>query len=193
MNKIIALDIGNVCFRIDKNAWLDKLGVSADNTVLRKKIITKKTELELGIINQNDFLVALNRLTEKMFSINKLIEIYCTIIGHEINGMNDFMSDLVNSGFKIMFFSDTSSLHLNEVYSRLSFSNLIIGGVFSFEVGVFKPDIKMFNEFEKRYGKPYIYIDDLEKNCIAAEKIGWNAHCFISVENCRRELSRIIN
>ena len=188
MNKIIALDIGNVCFRIDKNAWLDKLGVSADNTVLRKKIITKKNELELGIINQNEFLVALNRLTEKTFSINKLIEIYCTIIENEIDGMNDFMSDLVNSGFTLYFFSDTSSLHLNEVYSRLSFANLIIGGVFSFEVGAFKPDIKMFNEFEKRYGKPYIYIDDLETNCLSAIKNGWSAHCFVSVENCRKEL-----
>ena len=193
MNKIIALDIGNVCFKIDTNAWCEKLNISADNSGLRKELNTKKTELELGIINEDKFLAILNKLTGKSLSKNELIAAYCSIIEDEIVGMNDLMNDLVDSGFNIMFFSDTSSPHLNYVYSRLSFANLIIGGVFSFDVGAFKPDIKMFNEFERRYGKPDIYIDDLEKNCIAAKKHGWNAHCFTSPESCRKELSRVIN
>ena len=79
-------------------------------------------------------------------------------------------------------------MHKNEVYSRLSFANLIIGGVYSYKVGAFKPDIKMFNEFEKRYGKPQIYIDDLENNCSGAVEYGWDVHCFVSAENCRKEL-----
>ena len=188
MNKIIALDIGNVCFSIDKNAWLDKLHISPDNIALRKELTDKKNKLEVGIISEDVFLTKLNDLTGKSFSKNELIAIYCSIIADEIFGMNDLISDLVNSGYKIMFFSDTSSIHLNYVYSKLSFAHLILGGVFSFKVGAFKPDIKMFNEFERRYGKPAIYIDDLEKNCIAAEKIGWNAHCFTSTETKLRDL-----
>jgi FMN phosphatase YigB (HAD superfamily) len=189
MNKIIALDIGNVCFKIDKDVWLDKLNISADNIVLRKELNLKKNELELGIIKEDEFLSKLNALTEKSFSKNEIITAYCSIIGNEIPGMNNLINDFVKSGFKIMFFSDTSSLHLNYVYSRLSFANLILGGVFSFEVGAFKPDIKMFNEFESRYGKPYIYLDDLEKNCIVAKKLGWETHCFTSSEKCSIELS----
>ena len=190
-NKVIALDIGNVCCNIDKDTWLKKLNIRVGNIALRKELNAKKTELELGIIDEDEFLAELNDLTEKSFSKNELTAIYCTIIEDEIDGMNDLINDLADSGFKIMFFSDTSSLHLNEVYSRLSFANLIIGGVFSFEVGAFKPDIKMFEEFEKRYGKPEIYIDDLEKNCIIAKEYGWNTHCFVSPENCRKELSQI--
>ena len=192
MKKIMALDIGNVCFKIDTKKWIDKLGIRADNIQLIRNISAKQVEFELGLINQNDFLEILSNLTGNTFSSFELIGIFCSIIEGEIVGMYDLMIDLVNSSFKIMFLSDISSLHLGYVHSRLSFANLVIGGVYSFEVGALKPDNKIFNEFERRYGKPDIYIDDLEENCIAAQKNGWDSHCFVTSENCRKELSQII-
>jgi FMN phosphatase YigB (HAD superfamily) len=188
MNKIIALDIGNVCFKIDKDIWLNKLKIGAGNSALRKELNIDKNKMELGRISREEFLVSLHNLTGNRFSDNELITAYCSIIKDETAGMHCLMNDFTDSGFKIMFFSDTSPLHLDYVYSRLSFANIIFGGVFSFDVGRFKPDSRMFAEFEKRYGRPEIYIDDLEKNCIAADGYGWKAHRFTSAENCRKEV-----
>ncbi len=188
MSKIIALDIGNVCLKIDKNSWINYLGSESKNLALIDKIITAKTNFELGIITQASFISELIALTGAELSENELISIYCSIINKEIDGMNELIHDFVKAGYRIIFFSDTSKLHLYEVFRRLSFSNLITGGVYSFEVGAYKPDIKMFQEFEKRYNKPDFYIDDIANNCSEAEKFGWKSHCFTSCEVCRKNL-----
>ena len=188
MKKIIALDIGNVCFKIEKETWINHLGPRSNDLVLIDKILKVKTDFELGIIDQPCFLSELKTLTNIKISDNELISIYCSILGKEIDGINGLIHDFIKLGYRIMFFSDTSELHLYEVYRRLSFSNLITGGVYSFKVGAFKPDMKMFQEFEKCYGKPEFYIDDLEKNCSAAENHGWKSHCFISCKSCRKNI-----
>jgi len=65
---------------------------------------------------------------------------------------------------------------------------LIIGGVFSFETGFFKPAKENFIEFERRYGKPELFIDDLQRNCNGAIEYGWNTHLFVSTDKLYERL-----
>ena len=53
-----------------------------------------------------------------------------------------------------------------------------IGGVFSYEAGRHKPDSAMYEEFEKRFGIPFLYVDDLQANTDAALSRGWSFKLF---------------
>jgi FMN phosphatase YigB (HAD superfamily) len=189
MDKFIALDLGNVCVSIQFEQCMDAL--SACNGCKLSDIQDLYLKHEVGIIDTKAFLDLLTNLTG--LKRDRVIELFCSIIDEEIPGISDIMNELIDKGYQIALLSDTSQLHLDVSRSKLSFSNLVIGGVYSFEVGHLKPDISMYREFEKRYGKPALYIDDKEINCIGAEKIGWPIHCFTSAARLRAETDKLIN
>ncbi|HJO94984.1 MAG TPA: HAD hydrolase-like protein [Victivallales bacterium] len=189
MNKFIALDLGNVCINIKFENCLEALS-ECDSCKLSdiKDLYLKQ---EIGVIDTKTFLDSLVALTG--FEREKVIKLFCSIIEEEIPGVSDIMNKLTDKGYKIAFLSDTSELHLNESRRKLSFAHLVIGGVYSFEVGHLKPDVSMYREFEKKYGKPAMYIDDKEVNCIGAEKIGWPVHRFTSADKLKAAVDKLIN
>ena len=93
------------------------------------------------------------------------------------------------SGYRLVFFSDTSSIHMLEVCRKLSFANLVTGGVFSFKVKARKPGAAMYEAFETRYGKPCFYVDDRPDNIQAGISRGWNSHQFVSAAAMRHALT----
>lgn len=181
MNKVIALDLGRVCVNINPQACQKALGIVSSNSI--KKYTDLYVALETGTMDSHDFVENLRKISQKQLSVEDILLAFCSIICGEISGISEIVCRLASKGYKICLFSDTSRLHLYESLTKLSFAHLIIGGVYSFEIGAFKPGIKMFMEFEKRYGKPILYIDDKKTNCTEAEKYGWGTHCFISVND----------
>ncbi|MCP4177637.1 MAG: HAD hydrolase-like protein [bacterium] len=188
MDKFIALDLGNVCVNIKFEQCFDALA-ACDSSKL-SNIQDLYLKQEIGVIDTKTFLDSLVSVTG--FEREKVIKLFCSIIDDEIPGVSDIMNELTEKGYKIAFLSDTSELHLNESRRKLSFANLVIGGVYSFEVGHLKPDVSMYREFEKKYGKPALYIDDKEINCIGAEKIGWPVHCFTTAEKLKSAVDKLI-
>ncbi|MDO8628788.1 MAG: HAD family phosphatase [Nanoarchaeota archaeon] len=66
--------------------------------------------------------------------------------------------------------------------------------VTSFEVGVRKPDVKIFRLFVKKFSlKPHecVFIDDREDNVSSAKSIGMKAVHFQNFEQCVRELRQL--
>ncbi len=184
MSKVIALDLGKVCININPEACPKALGINSINS--RKEYDDLFLAHELGSKNSYDFIEELNKLSSKHLSMKDVSSIFCSIICEEIPGMSEIVCALASKGYRVCLFSDTSELHLYESLSKLSFAHLITGGVYSFETGAVKPDRQMFMEFERKYGKPVLYIDDKEMNCAGAEKYGWTAHCFDSPERLEK-------
>ena len=100
---------------------------------------------------------------------------YNMVLGPEIAETAEFVRERVSRGYRVIYFSDTSGAHINWIYRNLSFAHLITGGIFSFEVGAKKPESRMYETFEQKYGVPELYLDDMEKNINAARLRGWNA------------------
>ena len=74
-----------------------------------------------------------------------------------------------------------------------SFVNFFKGGIFSFEAGVCKPDHRIFHVFEKTYGKPAVFFDDLEKNIRSASEFGWNAVQFTGADMFRKTVNQLLS
>jgi len=187
MLKTIALDIGGVCLKLHFKETLNTLGITspADMPV---EFAVATDMLEKGIITSVEWSNVIRYLTENKFSEHELRTAWAMIIGQTIEGMPELAQELVDAGYKLVFFSDTSEIHIQEVYRNLSFANLITGCIFSYEVGVKKPDEAMYKAFENEYGKPAFYADDNPVNIEGGQRSGWNSHLFTSPENMRKAL-----
>lgn len=190
MRNAIALDIGGVCLKLHPEKAFAVLGFEEPET-LPAEFAAVTDMLERGVITGNEWLTVFRHLTGDKFSGKKLRHAWAMIIGEAIAGMPELAHELVAAGYKLVFFSDTSEIHMQEVYRKLSFSNLVTGCVLSYEVGHKKPDAKMYAAFENEYGKPAFYVDDHAANVEAGKRCGWNSHLFTTAANMRQTLQEM--
>lgn len=177
--KVIALDIGGVCLNIRHDACYGHFGFSGISEI-PARFLRAIEKFECGLIDDKEWLAEFRMATGGRFTDDEMIDGWNVIVGGETDGMAELMSDLVASGYRLVFFSDTSSIHMLEVYRKLSFANLVAGGIFSFNIKARKPAAAMYGAFEARHGKPCFYVDDKPDNIQAGMRRGWNSHQFVS-------------
>ncbi len=187
MLKVVALDIGGVCINLHRERALKTLGIT-DIKDMPAEFTCAVNLLEKGIITTDEWMNFIRYISEDKFSEHELRNAWAMVIGQTIDGMPELAQELVDSGYKLAFFSDTSEMHAQEIYRNLSFANLVTGSIFSYEVGSKKPDAAMYEAFENEYGKPVFYVDDHQDNIEAGRKQGWNSHLFTSTANMRKAL-----
>ncbi len=183
--RYFALDIGNVCMKVQTEKCLAALGYSAI-TEVPLEFLDACRRLETGKITTEKWLEVYRTVTGGRFTDDELIHAWRLILGDEIPGIGDFLKELTEKGIRFIFFSDTSELHLDFVYRYLPSAVFVSGGIFSFEAGCQKPDAGMYEAFEKKFGKPVFYTDDKPENIEAGLKRGWPSHQFTSVEKLRK-------
>ncbi len=194
MLKTIALDIGRVCVNLHPEKALQALGY-ASLADIPMEFLAATEMLEKGTMAVADWLNVFQDITANKFSDQELRNAWAMIIGEAIEGMPKLARELVDAGCKLVFFSDTSEIHMQEVYRNLSFANLVTGCIFSYEAGARKPDDAMYKAFETEYGKPVFYADDRSVNIEAGQRMGWNSHLFTSAGSMRSALikAKILN
>lgn len=186
----MALDIGNVCIRITPDKYAEALNFSA-SVGITKALIESVDKMERGLISEQEWMEDLHRITENKFSEKQLRCAFDQILGEEIDGIEEFLRQKTVEGYRIVFFSDTSKVHLDSIYRNLSFIDLISDGIFSFKANAKKPEAKMYEEFEKVHGKPDIYLDDKPENIEVARKRGWNSYVFTNIDNLIKDIKNI--
>ena len=170
--KTVALDIGNVCLKLRPERCMENLRIPQSNSI-PDEFIRAVSGMETGLIDENEWLKVFRTAASGRFTDNELRSAYCSMLGEEIPETAEFVKSAVHKGYRVIFFSDTSPIHLMHIFRNLSFSHLITGGVYSFETGTRKPAAAMYEEYEKRYGIPLLYLDDKQDNISVAEKRGW--------------------
>ena len=87
------------------------------------------------------------------------------------------LKDLREKGYRIYYLSNWSrwGVEILGEKNKLEFLSLFDGGLFSYEVGVKKPDRKIYDAFLKKFKinpKEAIFVDNKKKNIDAAKKFG---------------------
>ena len=87
------------------------------------------------------------------------------------------LKDLREKGYRIYYLSNWSrwGVEILGEKNKLEFLSLFDGGLFSYEVGVKKPDRKIYDTFIKKFKinpKEAIFVDNKKKNIEAAKKFG---------------------
>ena len=180
--KVIALDIGNVCLEIHPERCFGALGFRSLKEIPPELLFFAGERFERGEISEAAFLAGIRELTGADGSDERLLSVFRAIIGDPVPGMVELVEGLTARGYRAVFFSDTSVTHMEEVRRKFPAATRVPEAVCSFEVHAKKPEPAMFAAFEARYGVPAFYFDDRIELIEAARKHGWNAHRFVSAE-----------
>ena len=184
--KYIALDIGNVCIRIDHVGCYTKVGFDG---MPPEEVMALSREYECGRLTEDAFWTQFQAFApDKTKAREDLERDFDSILTGTVPGMEELISTLPLFGIQPVFFSDVSARHMKLVRRMFRASALVPDGIYSFEVGAMKPDAAMFEAFEKRFGVPALYVDDREILIEAARKRGWNALVFSGADDLARAL-----
>lgn len=187
--RVVALDIGNVCLRLQPDVCARFLGFPDYRAMEARcpELLQLGYLLETGRLAQDEFLRRCHRILPQ-FPETAVLEAMCLLAGSEIPGMAGFVDEIVAAGFRPVFMSDISPHVYDYVRRSLSFFPRVQGAVLSYEVGERKPQAPMYLAMEQGYcgGRaPLLYADDREENVVAARTRGWHAYHVGTVEGLR--------
>ncbi|MDY0175397.1 MAG: hypothetical protein WCS95_07830 [Lentisphaeria bacterium] len=180
MQKVIALDIGGVCIQLRHKQFLSELGLAS----LPEEVLRLNQDFECGHLQPEQWLQQNRRLLPQISGISdqSFWTLFRSIIGPEQPGMASLCRAWSQDGYTLVFFSNTSSVHADEIQRKISFAKLISDAVYSYECKAMKPNPKIYQDFEDKFGRPVLYLDDLPANVEQGLKMGWNAKLFEGAE-----------
>lgn len=200
MIKTVIFDIGNVLAAFGWENLYREFGLTGDdyekmaNATVRhpawleldRGAITTEEAIELFAKEAPEFRHYIERVYE---DLNQMLIQYDYAI--------PWIKELKKKGYRIYILSNWSKPgHEQCMDTVLSFLPLVDGAVFSFQELVIKPDQRIYDILCKRYDinpSEAVFLDDGEKNVIAAREYGLHAIHFTSYEQGRAELEALLS
>lgn len=95
------------------------------------------------------------------------------------------------AGYKVLVLSNYSKQAEDACPEAITFLSEVDGGILSYKDKVIKPDPAIYKLLMERYNltaEKTVFIDDTEKNIIAARELGWKGIVFKSYDQVEKEL-----
>jgi putative hydrolase of the HAD superfamily len=185
MIKDIFFDIGNVLIDIHPEDCIQYWADSADLTkgeIIKAFSNDLHNAYEIGKITNNDFFYSFKNALPQPCCLKKsdFWRGWNKLLGKEKHTVE--ILKLLSLDYNIWLLSNTNPKHINNNLKLSStFFEFVKGAIYSFEVGVRKPDPTIFENALKLSGSgssKTLFIDDLIENIQIAKKLGWKAiHC----------------
>ena len=193
--KAIIFDLGAVILNINYQNTIDeftKLGVNNAATFYSKKVQTNLfNQIETGMISSDEFLKALQKET-KNANINQVEKAWNAMLLDLPEERIQLIEKLKKNNYSIYLLSNTNAIHIDAIKKQLgkrkwlAFCKLFDKMYLSHELGLRKPDVKIFeyilNE-QKLKAEEVFFIDDSPQHIASAKKIGIHCHHLLDDEN----------
>jgi glucose-1-phosphatase len=179
----IIFDFGDIFINLDKQATLDglkKLGVSEWNDDLNQLNVS----FEKGQISRENFLFGIQKHTSNA-SIDEITTAWNAVLLDFPLKRLEFLQKL-SKKYRLFLLSNTDSIHIetfereNGVSFYSDFYQCFEKVYFSFEMGMRKPDVEIYNYLLSQHNlipKHTLFVDDKKENTDAAASLGihvWN-------------------
>ncbi len=183
--KISALifDIGNVLLPHDyaraKQHLLSKQNKTAFSPDAEKLIAATCTEYESGRIDRAEFLSIVKNIYDYRDSDENFIEIWCDIF--EENIPLHLQIPTLAAICPLYLLSNIGCIHREFIHKRYPVFAHFTAGVYSYEVGVMKPDHRIYEIASTRFGlipEDTLFIDDFPGNAEGARATGFQAFTY---------------
>ena len=195
MIKTIFFDIGGVLIDIHPERTYQYLSDSADvevSVVKESFPWDAHDQYERGIMNNEDWFITYKESLPQPCCLKRsdFWNAWKLLLGEEKNTVN--ILEALNKQYSIWLLSNTNPKHIqDEIEKRYLFPSLVNGAVYSFDVGVRKPEKEIYEiAMQRANANPQecLFIDDLLENIQAAKQIGIEGIHFISSEQLKQEL-----
>lgn len=178
MIKNIIFDLGNVLISFRPSEYFDKKGYPE---VIKKTILTdifgskEWLLLDDGQISTREAIASIaSRSTMSQTEISHIFNLRTDLM-FPIDSNVRVLPALKKQGYKLYFLSNFPLDIFDEVKSGYFFFRYFDGGLISAEVKISKPDPGIYKLLLENYSlraEESVYIDDIEANVRAAEKLG---------------------
>jgi putative hydrolase of the HAD superfamily len=188
---VILCDLGGVL--IDLN-WREKavklFGNNASDEKLKRKWAGLKSvgRFESGRISFDEFYREFSNETGTNLDFNRFAHEFTTIVGDLKPGCMEMLDDL-SRHYILAMLSNTNMVHVEHLRNKTRVFEPFKHLFFSYELGLIKPDPKIFEVVcSKLQKKPenILFFDDSQINIKAAVKTGLKAHLASSPQQIRK-------
>ena len=170
MIRNILFDMGNVLIYFDRNLFMDRLGVAAEDKKLLMREVFLSVEwvrMDRGSMVEADAVASCcQRLPEHLHdAAEKLIQMWDRPI-LPIPGMYELIEELKGKGYGIYLLSN-ASLRQHEYWPRIEASRFFDGTLISADEGVIKPQPEIYRLILERFNlkaEECFFIDDVPAN-----------------------------
>ena len=176
----IILDMGNVLLEWNKDKILQGVSDTKKDYLILDKTIFQSglwERLDLGTMSREELVLKVvsmigrtyqKKVEEVIWNWPNYIEIFTEVF--------PILSEAKKKGHRIFVLSNTSKVFYDLLEEQLSpIKELLDGFILSCDIKAIKPDLVMFKEILDKYQLDptnCVFLDDIEDNTIAAEKLG---------------------
>jgi len=190
MIRNIIFDFGGVIYDIDhklSELAFKNLGVGKFDQLYGHEIQTKIFEdLEIGKLNEKDFITHLMEVLPKNTSYEDIEDAWnALLLGFEPNKI-DLLKE-ISGNYQLFLLSNSNIIHykryIKELEAYTDFRSIFKDVWYSHEKGMRKPDDNFYLELLKQNNlkaEECLFIDDLEKNIVAAKQLGIQTHYLVN-------------
>ena len=180
----IILDMGNVLLEWNKDKILQGVSDTKKDYLMLDKTIFQSglwERLDLGTMTRQELVLKVvsmigstyqKKVEEVIWNWPSYIDIFTEVF--------PVLSELKKKGHRIFVLSNTSKVFYDLLDEQLSpLKELLDGFVLSCDIKAIKPDLAMFKEILDKYQLDptnCVFLDDIEDNTMAAEKLGIKAY-----------------
>ena len=197
--EVILFDLGNVILPFNNYQIAEKLSLLSQRKEFQdpQKIFSYLFDLEKGVINDfdrgrvspSDFFQSIKKYLNLSISFETFIPIWTDIFIE-----NKEVSEIIRSlkeRWRLGLLSNTDPLHFSYILSKFPIMSTFDKFILSYEVGVKKPDVRIFQkaiEWASVQPEKILFIDDTKGHVDAALSLGMQGIHFISAEQLKEEL-----
>jgi putative hydrolase of the HAD superfamily len=183
MINTIIFDFGDIFINLDKQATIDglqKLGLSQWNQDLDQL----NQQFEMGLISPKDFISGFQKQLPNASTEEILTAWNAVLLDFPLYRL-EFLQ-MLSKKYRLFLLSNTDSIHIETFEQKTGitfysdFYHCFEKVYFSFEIGIRKPDIEIYNYVLNKHElspKRTLFIDDKKENTDAAQTLGiqvWN-------------------
>ena len=198
MNKQVAtifFDIGGVLININPERTLKHLsdctGIHID--VIKNRVpLDIHQEYEKGNLSNKEWFLAVKKSMPQPCSLweSSFWEAWKLLVGKEKNSVKILIK--LKGYYSVWLLSNTNPCHIqDEIDKKFEFPHLADGTIYSFDIGLRKPDKAIYKIAASRAGsipERCLFIDDQRENVIAAENTGFIGIHFQSFKQLQKDL-----
>lgn len=182
-------DIGNVLLKVDFEPALQRLMPEppADLPARLAAVMASKDELESGRLAPGPFLDDAMQRLGYGGSREEFRAAWCDVF-EPIEPMWRSVAALAAAGHRLILFSNTNDLHMDDARARFDVFRHFHAAVFSHEVGSMKPAEPIYRhaiEHHRLEPARTIYVDDLPENIATGRRFGFRSWQYDAADHPR--------
>ncbi len=199
VSKIVAFDLGKVLVDFDYQVAISRISARSSTSPDGIKVFLSRSnaiiDYECGRLTREEFYECARKLIGFRGTIEEFGRFFADIFT-VIPPMVEFHAELRGRGISTYIFSNTNDLAVEHIRRNFPFFRNFDGHIYSYEVGVMKPEAGIYEALEKlggRRGADIIYLDDRPENVNAGAARGWQAILHETPEKSRTAVEKFLS